>query len=354
MNNLCTYTLSNTRLSYIFLRFTIYTFTSMSGWFVYQRDVFPPAMDPDTLGAKLVPEYDHKQNLIYLDNDGPEHNGLRRIRSRWGVDPDIVQMDIVMHREWSDTPLHTPHGPALRSSRLSRSVRSSTHQSMRSSMETLVWTPSKEYICFTNHRNGFQLENRTSGWCVDVAQDPTTHTQYATLLAQSDTCTDPVYTQMVGVVVGIRLHTLTLVAPGSSSWFARQVTAQTTSLVDTPIASRSAPHSQSHSQPHSPPYMTFSTADSFKTSCTPSNTPSNTPSVSPGGIAYRRKPSGSRVATIHTHPPEPAPVPAPVFRPSSIANTPKTDTSPVTPQTAHRVAHQMVQQQHISSTMTSS
>lgn len=331
----------------------------MSGWFVYQRDVFPPAMDPDTLGAKLVPEYDHKQNLIYLDSDGPEHNGLRRVQSRWGVDPDIVQMDIVMHREWSDTPQHTPHGPALRSSRLSRSVRPSMHTSMRSSMETLVWTPSKEYICFTNHRNGFQLENRTSGWCVDVAQDPTTHTQYATLLVQSDTCTDPVYTQMVGVVVGIRLHTLTLVAPGPSSWFARQVTAQTTSLVDTPvdtpIASRSTPHSQPHSQSHSPPYMTFSTADSFKASCTPSgtlsNSPSSTPSAPPGGIAYRRKSSGSRVATIHTHPPEPAPVPAPVPGSSSTATTipHQTDTSPVTPQTAHRVAHQMVQQQQHSS-----
>ena len=314
----------------------------MSGWFVYQRDVFPSAMDPDTLGAKLVPEYDPEHNLIYLDSDGPEHNGLRRIQSRWGVDPDIVQMDIVMHREWSDTPQHTPHGTALRSSRLSRSVRPSMHTSTRSSMETLVWTPSKEYICFTNHRNGFQLENRTSGSCVDVAQDPTTHTQYATLLVQSDTCTDPVYTQMVGVVVGIRLHTLTLVAPGPSSWFARQVTAQTTSLVDTSIAS----HSQPHSQPHSPPYMTFSTADSFKTSCTPSSTTS----APPGGIAYRRKSCGSRVATIHTHSSEAAPMPGP----SSTTNTSKTDTYPVTPQTAHRVAHQMVQQQHSSSTMTSS
>lgn len=322
----------------------------MSGWFVYQRDVFPPAMDPDTLGAKLVPEYDHKQNLIYLDSDGPEHNGLRRVQSRWGVDPDIVQMDIVMHREWSDTHQHTPHGPTLRSSRLSRSVRPSMHTSMRSSMETLVWAPSKEYICFTNHRNGFQLENRTSGWCVDVAQDPTTHTQHATLLAQSDTCTDPVYTQMVGVVVGIRLHTLTLVAPGPSSWFARQVTAQTTSLVDTSIASHSQPHSQPHSppysQPHSQPYMTFSTADSFKTSYTPSSTTS----APPGGIAYRRKSSGSRVATIHTDSSETASV----SRPSSTTNTPNTDTYPVTPHTAHRVAHQMVQQQQSSSTMTSS
>ncbi len=301
----------------------------MSGWFVYQRDVFPSAMDPDTLGAKLVPEYDPEHNLIYLDSDGPEHNGLRRIQSRWGVDPDIVQMDIVMHREWSDT-------------RQTQSLRSSGSVclSNRSSLETLVWRPSKEYMCFTNHHNGFQLENRTSGWCVDVAREPTTQTQHATLLAQSDSQTGSDYTQRVGVVVGIRLHTLTLVAPGPSSWFARQVTAQTTSLVDTPIVS--------HSVPHSTPYMTFSTADSTRISNTPSNTPSNTnvlfrtSTTSSGGIAYRRKSSGSRITTIHPQPP--------------IDGPPNTDTSPVTQQTAHRVAHQMVRQQHQqpSSSLTSS
>ena len=308
----------------------------MSGWFVYQRDVFPPAMDPDTLGAKLVPEYDHQRNLIYIDSDGPEHSGLRRIQSRWGVDPDIVQMDIVLYREWPDT--HHQHSPLHTSGNVRPPMHTSTRApSMSSSLETLVWTPSKEYMCFTNHHNGFQLENRTSGWCVNVARDPHTQTQHATLLAAAPTTDnthpDPAYTRMVGVVVGIRVHTLTLVAPGSSSWFARQVTAQTTSLVDTHTTTHREPRVPLYSKPPSDTYLTFSTASSSGTKAT-----SRTSTAPLGGIAYRRKSNRSRVANICAHP---------GFGPSATTTTAATvATLPVTQQTAHRVAHQMAQQQH--------
>ena len=88
--------------------------------------------------------------------------------------------------------------------------------------------------------------------------------------------------------------------------------------------------------------MTFSTASlpQTKVSSTVSTTPSSE-SSSRGGIAYRRKSGGSRVANIHTH------TRALSHAHPSSGKPPITtaEPSPVTQQTAHRVAHQMVEQQ---------
>lgn len=212
----------------------------MPDWFVYQRDVFPRAMDPDALGTMLVPEYDTHNNVVYRDKDTPEMNGLRRVKTYWGVDPHIVQYDIVVHASTAHS-----QGEVL----------------------TVHWFPRTERFAFKNLNNGFSFENPTQRLCLYVARDAHDDTNHATLM-RYDPATHT-YTTMVGVVVGIRVHTLTLFAPGSASWFAEQVTAKTSSSVVLPP--RVAPahhhhHHQQHAQPHTahpPPPAPSSSSSSY-------------------------------------------------------------------------------------------
>ena len=187
-------------------------------------------MDPDALGTMLVPEYDTRNNnVVYRDPDTPEMNGLRRVKSYWGVDPNIVQYDIVVHTSIPDSV-----GDVL----------------------TVHWFPRTERFAFKNLNNGFSFENPAQQLCLYVARDAHDDTNHATLM-RYDPATHT-YTTMVGVVVGIRVHTLALFAPGSASWFAEQVTAKTSSSIVLPprmpeqchMLSQNLPHSPYHQPPH--------------------------------------------------------------------------------------------------------
>ena len=225
----------------------------MPDWFVYQRDVFPSTMDPDALGTMLVPEYDtHNNNVVYRDPDTPAMNGLRRVKSYWGVDPNIVQYDIVVHGGATGEVL------------------------------TVHWFPRTERFAFKNLNNGFSFENPTQQLCLYVARDAHDDTNHATLMRY-----DPVthtYTTMVGVVVGIRVHTLALFAPGRASWFAEQVTAKTSSSVVLPSR-----HVQPPRAPHQPPPVVLHAPDGRSGERVTSPTPflsHTTPDDTAGDLAH--------------------------------------------------------------------
>lgn len=200
----------------------------MADWFVYQRDVFPNGMDPDTLGAMLVPDYDTQGNVVYRDLGGGDAHGVRRVRTKWGICPRLVQYDLVVHA-------CDPSTQALR-------------------VHTVQWWPRNEAFHFVDQSTGFRFENRTQGLCLCVSRDAQ-HRNHATLhrltssletgplgpvgpLGPPPSLTastaDPTYEcgEAVGLVVGLRVHELVLFAPGSEGWFARYATASTRSSVE--------------------------------------------------------------------------------------------------------------------------
>ena len=184
----------------------------MAEWFIYQYDIYPNDMDPDSLGIMLVPVYDNSRNLIYSDSGSVMHNNIRRVQSTWGVNPDIKQMDFVIHRLPRTIHMGTP--PLYSSS----------------TVLTPQWFPTHEQYQYRNEAGGFQFENITAKQCLIISRDLTTHQNIAKLM-QLNTTTNK-YSILIGQVIGIRIHKLTLFNPGESSWFSKYVTAHTTSIVN--------------------------------------------------------------------------------------------------------------------------
>ena len=81
----------------------------MADWFVYQRDIYPNDMDPDTLGMMIVPDYDTQGQVVYRDPEGTNMNGLRRVCTKWGIDPHFIQYDLVVHSVINNSPIDLPY-----------------------------------------------------------------------------------------------------------------------------------------------------------------------------------------------------------------------------------------------------
>ena len=103
----------------------------MADWFVFQYDLYPNDFDPDAFGIMLVPVYDASKCIIYRDALSSTNNGLRRVESKWGVDPDIVQYDMLLH-------IHQP----------SRDGRPPLHSP--ATVQTIHWIPSHHSLIFYN------------------------------------------------------------------------------------------------------------------------------------------------------------------------------------------------------------
>lgn len=176
----------------------------MTDWFVYQHDLYVNDFDPNSLGLSLQPQYDACKNVIYRD-DRTNNNGLRRVQSYWGVDPLIVQLDIVLQIQARPRnglpPLH------------SRSqIAQTTH-----------WTPAHQQFHFTNTGSGFHFENINMQQCVVVTRDSDNRT--SAKLMQKDN--QQQYTITIGEVLLIRRHKLTQLTPPAlnTSTFSKFVTA---------------------------------------------------------------------------------------------------------------------------------
>ena len=178
----------------------------MADWFVYQRDVYPNDIDPDTLGTMLVPEYDVHGQVVYCDAAAPTMHGVRRVRTRWGINPHLVQYDLVVH---------AIQGPTVNNGSASTAVSSSSPP--QPIVQTVHWWPKKEAFRFFDLSSGFRFENHTQRLCLCVTRD--THGQHHATLHQLGTNGECL--AAVGHVVGIRVHELALFAPGSEGWFTR-------------------------------------------------------------------------------------------------------------------------------------
>ena len=181
----------------------------MADWFVYQRDLYPHEFDPDAFGITLVPVYDNNHSVIYRDAQAPINNGLRRVESKWGVDPNIVHYDMLMHMHAQVScdgrpPLHSPS----------------------TLIQTTQWIPSQHSFMFYNTTHGFNFENVTLNQCLFVERDDNQHT--CAKLMQKDTLGK--YTVHLGYVVIMRIHALTLLTPEPlhTTWFSKYVTAHNT------------------------------------------------------------------------------------------------------------------------------
>lgn len=197
--------------SLIFIHFV--RFSIMADWFVYQRDVYPNDMDPDTLGMMIVPDYDAQGQVVYRDPEGTNMNGLRRVCTKWGIDPHFIQYDLVVHSVMNNGQVLSTSNPP--------------------NVQTMKWCPKKEQFRFLNLSNGFRFENHSQRMCMNVTRDA--HGQHhATVhpMANNGNCLD-----LLGTVVGIRIHELVLFTPGNAGWFARHSTAFTKSQNDSYNAS---------------------------------------------------------------------------------------------------------------------
>ena len=172
----------------------------MADWFVYQQDLYVDDLDADSLGVTLLPFYDGANKVQYTDDASVSNNGLRRVRSYWGVDRDTVQLDIHLQS------IPTQHA----------------HSHLT---QTLHWYPRKHHFQFTNGVNGFRFENVTQQQCLVVTREPN-NVSYAELL-QKDVHGQ--YTSLFGTVMFVRLHKLTLLSPPAldTTMFAKFVTAHT-------------------------------------------------------------------------------------------------------------------------------
>lgn len=180
----------------------------MADWFVYQKDLYPHEFDPDAFGVMLVPVYDSAHSIIYRDAPTSNNNGLRRVESKWGVDTDIVQYDVLLHGQQplrdGLPPLHSPS----------------------TIMQTIQWTPSQHSFAFYNTTNGFNFENTSLNQCMFVERDSNQNTRGK--IMQKDT--NGQYTIYLGHITAIRIHKLTLLTPPSlkTTWFSKYVTTHTT------------------------------------------------------------------------------------------------------------------------------
>ena len=172
----------------------------MADWFVYQQDLYVNDLDADSLGVTLLPYYDCANKVEYIDEASVSNNGLRRVRSYWGVDRDTVQLDI-----------HLQSPP--------------TQHSHAHLTQTIHWYPRKHHFQFTNGVNGFRFENVTQQQCLVVTREPN-NVSHAELL-QKDVHGQ--YTTVFGTVTIVRLHKLTLLSPPEldTTMFAKFVTAHT-------------------------------------------------------------------------------------------------------------------------------
>jgi hypothetical protein len=219
----------------------------MAEWFVYQYDVFPTEMDPDVMGIMLVPVYDASGDIIYRDCD-VANNCVRRIQSKWGIDPDIKQYDIVV-RAKPQQQQHVPRAaagaglPPLHSSAPQSSASASqaglssgiVHPNPNPSANpsanySVRWFPTNQEFKCTNEVGGFQFENTTTKQCLAVSTNPHTLKKEVTLMGQD---VYGKYSACVADVIGVRIHKLALFSPGnkdkdaSSTWFSKYVTAHT-------------------------------------------------------------------------------------------------------------------------------
>ena len=188
----------------------------MADWFVYQRDVYPNEMDPDALGTMLVPDYDAQGQVVYSDAATPGTNGVRRVRTHWGLNPHLVQYDLVVH---------TTTGGAGATNAVATSA--TTPPPAQPTVQTVQWWPKKEAFRFVDLSSGFRFENHTQRLCLCVTRDP--HGQHHATLHRMGVNSECL--AAVGLVVGIRVHELALFAPGSEGWFARFSTTSTRSSV---------------------------------------------------------------------------------------------------------------------------
>ena len=178
----------------------------MADWFVYQQDLYPNDLDPDSLGVSLLPVFDSSKHVVY--RDGSSYNGLRRVKSYWGVDRDVVQFDMFVHST------HIPRAglPPLHSS---------------PSMVTHIvhWLPQQHQFQFANSTNGFHFENVTQQQCLVLTRDA--NNQSHAKLCQKDALGH--YTVQTGSVMIVRVHKLTMLAPLSldTTMFSKFVTAHT-------------------------------------------------------------------------------------------------------------------------------
>lgn len=191
----------------------------MADWFVYQRDVYPNSMDPDILGTMLVPDYDAHGNVVYCDPNTPTMNGVRRIRTRWALNPHIVQYDLVVHMS-QPTNNVTTHSNNIYVTPPRHSI------SSQSNIHTVQWWPKKEAFRFINLSNGFRFENLTQSLCIYVTRDNQgQHHVQLFRLGSNGECQ-----AVVGIVIGIRIYELALFVPGSEGWFSRYNSITTRSL----------------------------------------------------------------------------------------------------------------------------
>lgn len=151
----------------------------MTDWFVYQRDLYVNELDPNSLGLSLQPLYDTNHNIIYRDGC-KNTNGLRRVKSYWGVDPLIVQFDIVIQNH------------------------------MTQMTKTIQWRLSEHQFQFGNTTHGFHFENLNTQQCVMVSRSIQDQQTVAKLM-QKDGSNQ--YTVYLGDILFIRVHRLTQLTP---------------------------------------------------------------------------------------------------------------------------------------------
>lgn len=189
----------------------------MMDWFVYQRDLYPNDLDPDSLGVALLPMYDACKNVLYRDGTDACNNGLRRVQSYWGIDPNIIQFDIFVQVQISPKTV-------IQSSRSELPPLHTSTSSLQPSYtaQALHWFPSQHQFKFVNIANGFHFENITTQQCLVITRGQ--QNQLCAFLMQKDTHGN--YTVTIGNVMFIRMHKLTLLTPESleTSTFSRYIT----------------------------------------------------------------------------------------------------------------------------------
>lgn len=190
----------------------------MTDWFVYQQDLYPNDLDPDSLGIALLPMYDASKNVLYRDGTDTCNNGLRRVQSYWGIDPNIVQYEIFF------TQVQITTDGSMQSSRMGLPpLHTSTSSTPPShTVHALHWFPSQHQFQFVNMANGFRFENITTQQCLVITRDHRCQSRVS--LNQKDTHGN--YTVVIGEAMIIRMHTLTLLAPEllNTSTFSRYIT----------------------------------------------------------------------------------------------------------------------------------
>lgn len=182
----------------------------MTDWFVYQQDVYPNDLDPDILGVSLLPQFDDALQVMYRDDNRVSNNGLRRVKSVWGVDRDVIQFDFFIQ-----TAVPPRAGlPPLHSS-----------SPLQSQPQTIQWLPKRQRFRFANAVGGFHFENSTLQQCLVVTRDA--NNQSHAKLYQKDTAGN--YALPLGSVMIVRIHKLTMLMPNTldTTMFSKFMTAHT-------------------------------------------------------------------------------------------------------------------------------